>query len=318
MTRPGVRSVTAGGVALALRVICRRLGRVAAVVNAGPENHFPALPGVRVLHVTDDWPAGADLMGLDRDRIVSVLRANVRAADLVCGVTPALVDTVVDLAPGPRQTLVLPNGTRAISPAPGEHRPADLPDGPFALVVGQLNERLDLELLTAVAAYGTDLVLLGPRTERDPAVTRALDALIAAPRVRWLGRRPQEDLDRYLRAASVGLTPYAVNAFNRASFPLKSLEYLAAGLPVVSTDLEATRWLATDLITTASTPARFAAAVRAAVATPPDPALADRRREFAGRHSWVVRAADLEDRISSVTPTGRRLSPASSRPAARC
>ena len=48
---------------------------------------------------------------------------------------------------------------------------------------------------------------------------------------------PREQLAPYLRILQVGFTPYADSMFNRRSYPLKSLEYLAAGVPVVSTDV---------------------------------------------------------------------------------
>ncbi len=77
----------------------------------------------------------------------------------------------------------------------------------------------------------------------------------------WVGRRAFEELPAYLRLMNVGLTPYTDTPFNRASFPLKTLEYLAAGLPVVSTDLPATRWLNTDLVRIADSQSDFVSAV---------------------------------------------------------
>ena len=70
-----------------------------------------------------------------------------------------------------------------------------------------------------------------------------MEALIARPNVHWLGTKPFAELPSYLGAIDVGLTPYAQSAFNRASFPLKTLEYLAAGRPAVASDLPAHRWL---------------------------------------------------------------------------
>ena len=88
----------------------------------------------------------------------------------------------------------------------------------------------------------------------------------------------------------VGLTPYADTAFNRASFPLKTLEYLAAGRAVVSTPLPANDWLGTDLIDIAAGPSRFAARVRRLLAEPATPDLVARRRAFANEHGWDRRA----------------------------
>jgi teichuronic acid biosynthesis glycosyltransferase TuaH len=91
----------------------------------------------------------------------------------------------------------------------------------------------------------------------------------------------------------VGLTPYADTDFNRASFPLKTLEYLANGLPVVSTDLPAVRWLDTDLIEVGTGPEDFASKVREVLSRPFDEAERARRIAFARRHSWTARAEQL-------------------------
>ena len=68
---------------------------------------------------------------------------------------------------------------------------------------------------------------------------------------------------------------------------MKTLEYLAAGRPVVATSLPAVRWLDTDLVTLADTPDDFAASRGARAALARDPLLVRRRREFAARHSWA-------------------------------
>ena len=113
--------------------------------------------------------------------------------------------------------------------------------------------------------------------------------------VRWVGSKPFSALPGYLRLIDVGLTPYADTAFNRASFPLKTLEYLAAGRAVVATPLPANDWLGTDLITVAADPAAFAAEVAARLGTPRSAELVERRRAFARRHSWARRAETMAD-----------------------
>ena len=130
---------------------------------------------------------------------------------------------------------------------------------PVAGVVGQLNERLDLDALDAVARTGSRLLLVGPRHETRPETRRRLDALIARPNVQWVDRQPFDRLPAFLSAVDVGLTPYTVTEFNRGSHPSKTLEYLAAGRHVVSTDLPASRALgsgAGGAVT--STPEEFA------------------------------------------------------------
>jgi len=304
----------------AVRWAVRKLkAEVAAVVVATPRARFPRrVPGSRILYLTDDWVAGADLMELPRSGILRLLRSNVSRADVVAAVTPELAATVLDLA-GDRQLEVLPNGCEPVV-APGESPPGRGDSVPVAAVVGQLNERLDFDVLDAVVATGVPLLVIGPRTERDPAVSLRLDALLAAETVTWLGSVPFDDLPAHLAGAAVGLTPYRVTAFNRASFPLKTLEYLANGLAVVSTDLPSVRWLNTDLITVGTDPQHFAEHVRRLVSDPARGASAEferrRRIDFAAAHSWDVRAGRLLDlalgRPSSLPPATQRSRPAAS------
>jgi teichuronic acid biosynthesis glycosyltransferase TuaH len=162
--------------------------------------------------------------------------------------------------------------------------------------------------------------MVGPHDPRwEP---RRFAALAARPNVSHAGRVPPEAVPSYLAATDIGITPYTGSPFNRASFPLKTLEYLSAGLPVVSADLPGARWLLDDLtradaapgqiLTLASTPAGVVAAVRAMAVAPRDPAQADapapaaaqdelrradRCRVFAARHSWARRGDALAEAL---------------------
>jgi teichuronic acid biosynthesis glycosyltransferase TuaH len=96
------------------------------------------------------------------------------------------------------------------------------------------------------------------------------------------------------------VVPYRDSPFNRGSFPLKTLEYLAAGRAVVSTDLPATRWLATDLVSIATGPGAFADQVDRLLAQPRTPDVLARRQAFAARHSWARRAQDVYEAIARL------------------
>ena len=99
--------------------------------------------------------------------------------------------------------------------------------GPVAGFVGHLNSRTDLALLEAVAKAGVSLLLIGPK---DPAFEPERFArLLDRGNVAYLGPRPFEELPSYFKLIDVGLVPYGDTEFNRWSFPMKTLEYLAAG-----------------------------------------------------------------------------------------
>jgi teichuronic acid biosynthesis glycosyltransferase TuaH len=137
----------------------------------------------------------------------------------------------------------------------------------------------------------------------DPAFASRLAPLLARPAVQWVGAQPFARLPEYLRLAAVGLVPYTHSAFNEGSFPLKTLEYLAAGVPAVTTDLPASRWLATPLVRIASGVGSFVDAVRAAIAEGTAPDARERRRRFASEHSYANRARAMLEVIDARTPT---------------
>ena len=122
----------------------------------------------------------------------------------------------------------------AVARLPGSE-PGDQADigSPRLGYAGVIDERIDLELLAAVADArpSWQLVLLGPVTKIDPAV------LPQRPNLHYLGRKDYADLPAYLRGWDVALMPFARNGATRFISPTKTPEYLAAGLPVVSTPI---------------------------------------------------------------------------------
>jgi teichuronic acid biosynthesis glycosyltransferase TuaH len=291
LTRPFVRTIARAVTAAQVRRALRSLGTAPdLVVQAFATGRFPRGVGRRrALYVTDDWIGGAELMGFSRSELTRALRRNAASADAVLAVSPPLaelVERVTGVATG-----ILPNGAEPVSalgepPAPGAP----------AILVGQLNERLDLGLLEGVSAAGAGIRVVGPRADRDPAFARRLDAWLSAPGVEWLGPQPSAALGPLLATASVGLTPYADTAFNRSSFPLKTLEYLANGLPVVSTDLPAAHWLeAGDDLAIARGAAEFVDLVVDRIRAGRDRAGDERRLAVARLHSWDARARRLLD-----------------------
>jgi teichuronic acid biosynthesis glycosyltransferase TuaH len=319
LTRPGVRATTAPLLRAQVRWALRRTGVRPSAVVAG---HLEDVLGrwgaaVNVLYCTDDYVAGAEPMGLSPRRLRAQEQQALARADAVAVISPALADHWSSLGADP---LVIPNGCHPTAePAQAARAMAAERPGPVVGLVGQLSERIDLGILTALADAGYSLLIVGPHDPRwEP---QRFAALTARPNVSYAGRVPAEAVPSYLAAIDVGITPYTSSPFNLASFPLKTLEYLSAGRPVVSTDLPGSRWLLDDLtradqapdqiMTLASAPADVVAAVRRMVGGPdgparadpdaatgrPEPPRGDRCRAFAARHSWDRRADALADAI---------------------
>ncbi|HEX8283187.1 MAG TPA: glycosyltransferase family 1 protein [Pyrinomonadaceae bacterium] len=98
---------------------------------------------------------------------------------------------------------------------------------------GVIDERMDIELLDAVAAARPDwhLVLVGPVVKIEES------ALPRRPNIHYLGGKSYEELPGYLAGWDVALMPFARNESTRFISPTKTPEYLAAGKPVVSTSI---------------------------------------------------------------------------------
>jgi teichuronic acid biosynthesis glycosyltransferase TuaH len=242
----------------------------------------------KVFYATDDFAAGAELMGLDTTWVRRRERAARRDADTVVVVSEHLADKWREDLVAP---VVVENGVddalfREVDGAPW---PSDVSlSAPVVGFVGHLSDRIDLALLEAVAARGCSLLLVGPRQLSFELLR--VEQLLDRPNVQWVGPKPFADLPSYLRTMTVGVLPYVDSEFNRSSSPLKVLEYLAAGRPAVATDLPAIRRLG-DVVRVATAPDAFADAVEAALAAPGDAADADARRAVAATRSWDAAAA---------------------------
>jgi glycosyltransferase involved in cell wall biosynthesis len=98
--------------------------------------------------------------------------------------------------------------------------------------------KVDFPLLlqTAKARPHWQWVIIGE--EREGQRSELLAQLARLPNVHLLGYRPYQVLPQYLRGMQVGVLPTLLNDYTRSMFPMKFYEYLAAGLPVVSTPLD--------------------------------------------------------------------------------
>ncbi len=96
---------------------------------------------------------------------------------------------------------------------------------------GVVDERMDLDLVAELAALRPDwsLCMIGPVAKIDPAT------LPRAANLHWLGARDYRELPAHLAHWDVGVMPFALNESTRFISPTKTPEFLAAGLPVVST-----------------------------------------------------------------------------------
>lgn len=171
--------------------------------------------------------------------------------------------------------------------------------GPVIGVVGQINQRIDVAMMTEMARRHPEwtLIFIGPLV-RERVDISTLETL---PNVRFLGRKSAEELPRYLKSIDACLIPYIVDEHTRYMHPLKTLEYLAAGKPVIATPLPALQ-VYDEYISITADADSFIAAVERALS---DDTLEKRhaRSTYAARHTWDERLEKISTLIESTLAT---------------
>jgi glycosyltransferase involved in cell wall biosynthesis len=227
-----------------LSLVCRRLrfGReVLWTYNPMTTRLFPIGAFRKVVyHCVDEIKAQPGMPAREIERAESELLATAR----ICFVTAEhLLQT---RRPRNPNTHYFPNVadfehfSRARSPT--TKVPPDLAAlrGPRIGFIGAISSyKLDFLLLRRLAETHPEwsVVLIGKAGEGDPWTN--VDPLRRIPNLHLLGPRDYASLPAYLKGFDVAMLPSARNEYTRSMFPMKFFEYLAAGCPVVSTDLPA-------------------------------------------------------------------------------
>ncbi len=109
--------------------------------------------------------------------------------------------------------------------------------GPILGYFGVIDERLDYQLLSSLAMVNPawSIVMIGPTAKIEPYQLPRMDNL------HWLGPRSYAELPSLTTGMDVCIMPFALNEATEFINPTKALEYMAAGKPVVSTDLDEVR-----------------------------------------------------------------------------
>ncbi len=166
-----------------------------------------------------------------------------------------------------------------------------------AVFTGEMGFRFDEQLAADVAGKLSDWTFL----LAGPAGPEAEEALGGHRNVVLTGRYDHHELPRLLARGRVALVPYRQNEFTDTLVPVKLVEYLAAGRPVVSTPMRAAEGFA-DTVSFASGPDAFAEAVRS---VGEDSEEARRRRvERVRAYSWERRIDEMEAAIEAAEQHG--------------
>jgi len=98
---------------------------------------------------------------------------------------------------------------------------------------GVIDERFDIDLIDNLALLRPQwqFIFVGPVVKIDP------DSLPSGENIHYTGSRPYEELPSYLSGWDVALIPFALNESTQFISPTKTPEYLAGGIPVVSSSI---------------------------------------------------------------------------------
>jgi glycosyltransferase involved in cell wall biosynthesis len=244
------------------------------------------------------------------DRTRALERAVFGAADLLLPLTRACADLLAtDFAVPPAQLVVVPDGTVAPSGPLPARDPAR-----GVVYAGQLYRWKGVDVLLDAVARAPDarLTVFGglpsaDAPDPDLAACRSLaDRLGLADRVSFAGFLPHARVRAAIAGAAAGVVPLPDRLMSRYfTSPLKVFDYMAAGVPIVASDLPALREVLRDGSNALLAPAGDAAALAAALGRLlHDPALAERLRARAfadvAAYTWERRAERIIDAVAPL------------------
>jgi len=163
---------------------------------------------------------------------------------------------------------------------------------------GVIDERLDLDLVAALADADPEwqVVMVGPVVKIDA------ETLPRRINLHWLGQQPYAVLPQLVAGWDICLMPFALNESTDFISPTKTLEYMAAGKPVVSTPIHDVQAMFGDLVAIAKDSEGFIGACRRALDESEEERndRETRMRNRVSEHSWDAAAETIRRSLDAV------------------
>jgi len=251
----------------------------------------------------DDWQGlGGDGFPIIRET------ALVNTVDTLVATSQDLVNKLEGLSQytTPKSCALIPNGfstanfpetrTRDNTPCP-----EDLLRGDEKTVIywgGIIHHWIDWTLMLAVVDRHPEWAFnfIGPNMESGRS-NAEVEQLETRPNVRFLGSRKVSELQAYGLWADAGIIHFKVNPLTSAVNPVKAYEYLACGLPIVSTPMPELNKFPNTV--QANGVDAFDAALIKALQTPPNLSAS---RAFLAQNSWQSRADQFCQWVRQTRP----------------
>jgi len=167
----------------------------------------------------------------------------IQKADYIACSSPYLYDQIAERAPEKKQAIYMyENGVEYDLFQTREKAKELLPayaQGPVFGYIGGIKPKLDFALIREVAKQKADwfFLFVGPDSTNQ---CEDFQQLLKERNVLWIGGVPSHLVPIYMNSIDIGIMPYKSSSYNKAIFPLKLFEFLAAGKGVVGVNLPST------------------------------------------------------------------------------
>ncbi len=215
----------------------------------------------------------------------------------------AIIAGTHELASARPDTPFIPCGVDFDLFATSAPQPVELQQLPHPIVgyFGTISERIDLDLIAKIADQfpSASVVMVGP-------VHFPSDALPRRANIHYLGLRRHNELPAFAQHFDIGLIPFRLTEATIRLNPVKTLEYLAAGLPVVATALPDLKRFYADLVYLAEDHDQFLQQVHRAI-NERNPDFIQHGIDRARKASWQSMADEMNRLLfAPETPFGGR------------
>jgi glycosyltransferase involved in cell wall biosynthesis len=167
--------------------------------------------------------------------------------------------------------------------------------------VGHIQYWIDLKLIRYIAERrpGWAIALIGPM-----GALANSGELKGLSNVHLLGRQPQSEIPRLLKGIDLCLNPYKRDDVAVHASPLKLYEYLAAGKPVVSTEMPEAHKFGNHVLIGRSHEEFLSQCERVLASLPESPEIIHSRMRLAAEHSWTNRFAEVNRIVAEQVDAG--------------
>ena len=296
------------------RLLARRGGALRLAQFRDPWGGVPLLQGVgpdcRTVYEVNGLPsielpfAFPDIGPATLAKLRTAERWCLERADCIVTPSQTIARNLVALGADPQRLRVIPNGAEV----PTDPPPPPPAPWPYLLYFGAVQPWQGLPTLLRAFARLADfrdlrlVICAAVHPRRVKPYRRLAEHLGIAPRVHWEFQLDQAALDPWRRHATLAVAPLTECSRNleQGCAPLKILESMASGVPVVASDLPVVREIMTDgrhgRLVPPERPAELARALRVLLEYPPLRAQMgeESRRAIVDRLSWDCALARLD------------------------